>query len=195
MKKNPDIDIDSLTYGSTKKLIFNCNDCGYEYPEWKTMIYLRTSLGNGCPVCCESKGEKAIAACLDGLGVEYSREYRFEDCRYKRALPFDFYIFIEEGRIDTAIDEDGNAVVIPLELRTVAFGKILLIEFQGIQHYEPIKRFGGHVSFGERQKRDAIKKEYAKERDMPLLEVRYDDMNIEDTVREFIESYTECLKE
>lgn len=51
-----------------------------------------------------------VARILDELGVKYTREFRFEDCRDKGTLPFDFFI------------EEHNKI----------------IEFDGQGHFEPI---------------------------------------------------------
>lgn len=40
----------------------------------------------------ESVGEKKIADYLDSCAIQYVREKKFDDCRDKRALPFDFYV-------------------------------------------------------------------------------------------------------
>lgn len=46
-----------------------------------------------------------------------------------------------------------------------------LIEFQGRQHYEEIKMYGGLKPI---QHRDQIKRDYCKANNIPLLEIRYD---------------------
>jgi len=48
------------------------------------------------------------------------------------------------------------------------------IEYQGEQHFEPIKRFGGEVKFEENKKRDLQKKEKCKRNNVTLLEVTKD---------------------
>ena len=65
-----------------------------------------------CPVCVKSNssGEVIIENYLDSIGIRYEREKRFNDCRDRRTLPFDFYL--------------------P--------GHNLIIEFDGQQHYYPI---------------------------------------------------------
>lgn len=67
---------------------------------------------NRCPVCTQrtSQGELLISSILDELQILYDTEHKFEDCRAKRPLPFDFYL------------PDYNAIV----------------EFDGPHHYRPI---------------------------------------------------------
>ena len=57
----------------------------------------------------------------------------------------------------------------------------LLIEFQGIQHEQPIEYFGGEEQFEIQQEHDKRKREYAKQNNINLLEIWYYDIdNIEE---------------
>lgn len=86
--------------------------------------------GGGCPRCSVSKGEKAIASWLDEKGILYEPQKKFDNCKNVLSLPFDFYL------------PDYN----------------ILIEYNGKQHYEPIKYFGGQKTFDNQVLRDNIKK-------------------------------------
>ena len=103
--------------------------------------------GSGCPQCKESKGESYIEQLLINKSIKYIREYRFNDCKNKRTLPFDFYL------------PEHN----------------ICIEYNGMQHYKPIPYFGGETKFIERQKNDKIKKEYCVNNGIPLIIVKYND--------------------
>lgn len=48
-----------------------------------------------------------------------------------------------------------------------------LIECQGEQHYEPVAEFGGSYAFQIQQKNDEIKRKYAAEHNIKLLEIPY----------------------
>ena len=78
-------------------------------------------------------------------GVEFEQEYRFDDCRDKLCLPFDYYI----PSIKTAI------------------------EYDGIQHYKPVSLFGGEQAFLLLQKHDEIKTKYCKENNITLIRIPY----------------------
>lgn len=104
-------------------------------------------LGNGCPKCNKSKGEITVENFLTSKDIKFECQKRFQECRFKFCLPFDFYI------------ESHN----------------LLIEYQGIQHYKPIKRFGGKKTFVKRQRNDEIKRNFAKSFGYNLLEIRFDE--------------------
>ena len=49
---------------------------------------------NTCSICShkESKGEQRIRELLDNYNIVYEQEKRFDDCRDKKPLPFDFYL-------------------------------------------------------------------------------------------------------
>lgn len=66
--------------------------------------------GCGCPSCKTSKPVKSIMRYLERNQFEFEIEKRFESCRYKHTLPFDFYLPKED----------------------------LLIEYDGEWHYQPI---------------------------------------------------------
>ena len=105
--------------------------------------------GNGCPICKKSKGEFAISKSLDKLNVKYVEQKKFNDCKYKRILPFDFYL------------PDYNT----------------LIEYHGEQHYKALKHFGGEEAFKMRLFRDEIKNTYAIKNNYNLLIISYKEYN------------------
>ena len=99
--------------------------------------------GFGCKNCAESQGERMIRLVLEDMNINFTQEKRFASCRDKKELPFDFYL--------------------------PKFG--ILIEFQGFQHFKKHDYFGGEKAFKLLKKRDLIKKEWAKENHIPLLEI------------------------
>lgn len=111
--------------------------------------------GSGCPRCKESRGEKIVSKILKSMNITHTPQFKFRDCKFKADLIFDF-----------AIKKN----------RTL----IALIEYQGIQHYKPIKHFGGKESFILQQKKDEIKRNYAMTNKIPLIEIPYHIKNIED---------------
>lgn len=60
--------------------------------------------GSRCPYCSKSKGEIKIKEILEFLGIEFYQEYKFEDCKYKACLPFDFYL----PKYNMCIEYDGE---------------------------------------------------------------------------------------
>jgi len=62
-----------------------------KHKEFKQMLnnHLR---GHGCPFCDESKGERVIEKYLINNNIIFERQKKFEHCRDKNKLPFDFYL-------------------------------------------------------------------------------------------------------
>lgn len=105
--------------------------------------HLRAGGPCGCPNCYGSKGEIAIKKFLDSKNIKYTQQKTFNDCKHKGLLRFDFYL------------DDFNTVV----------------EFHGIQHFEPIAYFGGEEGFKLTQERDKIKKDYCATNGITMLEL------------------------
>lgn len=60
-----------------------------------------------------------------------------------------------------------------------------LIECQGEQHYQPVDEFGGKSQFEIQKKNDELKRKYAVEHEIKLLEIPYKNKKIEQ-VKEFL---------
>ncbi len=90
--------------------------------------------GIRCPYCNSPKGELIIDKILKSLGIDYETQQTFPDLKDKYYLSYDFYL------------PDQN----------------ILIEYQGIQHYQPVDIFGGETQFKNQQKHDKMKLDYAK---------------------------------
>lgn len=116
--------------------------------------------GVGCPRCKDSRGERDIAVLLDSMNVRYTQEQKFDSCKLKKQLAFDFFI------------EDR-----------------LLVEYDGRQHFQPINFFGGEEALKSNQERDAIKTQWAADNGYPLLRIRYDDEEWADRLRAAIDQH------
>ena len=90
-----------------------------------------------------SKGEKLVYEILTNLGLEFEEQKKFEDLKFKSFLSFDFYFELED--------------------------KEFVIEFDGLQHSQPIERFGGDESFKLQQLKDKLKNKYCEKNDIILL--------------------------
>lgn len=118
-----------------------------------------TTFKSGCPQCRESKGERLIKRWLRDNNIMFESEYRFSDCRNSLPLPFDFYL---------------------PELNTC-------IEYDGIQHFKPIDRFGGTEVFNRTLENDRIKESYCEDNSISLIRVRYD-QNVPEVLSELFQS-------
>lgn len=104
--KNNNIWLNQDEYHGTleRNLKIKCGNCG------KTFItsftnYARHNV-NKCKGCSkkESKGERYISSFLNKSKISFVREKRFEKCKDKRPLPFDFYL----PEYNTCIEFDGQ---------------------------------------------------------------------------------------
>ena len=104
-------------------------------------------LNQGCPVCNESHGEKFIRKYLDRHNIKYISQKRFKDLKDKTYLSYDFYL------------PNYN----------------MLIEYQGIQHYESInfRGNGKYSNLASQKLHDKLKREYAKDNGYKLLCIPY----------------------
>ena len=104
-------------------------------------------VGHGCPLCNESRGERKVRIWLQRHNIFYEFQKTFDDCRDERLLHFDFYL---------------------PDMRTV-------IEYDGEQHYQPIKHFGGEDQFKEILKRDEIKDKFCSDNNIRMIRISYKD--------------------
>lgn len=117
--------------------------------------------GSRCPYCQSSYGEQSIVAYLERKNISYEYQKTFPDCRYRAALPFDFFV--------------NNKV---------------LIEFQGRQHYDQISVFDAEESFELRQLRDSIKCLWAKHHHVPLMLIPFVEQdNLDEYLDKFLPRY------
>lgn len=109
-EKNKNIVI--LDYVNMKeKATFKCLKCNHI---WKSSASYMISNGRMCPKCEKYYyGERKISEILNSWNIEFIPQYRFEDCKDKRSLPFDFYL------------PSNN----------------ICIEYQGQQHYKQVSNW------------------------------------------------------
>lgn len=101
--------------------------------------------GHRCPYCNSPKGETIITKILNNLDIYFEYQKTFDELRDAQPLSYDFYIPEQS----------------------------ILIEYQGIQHYQPIDYFGGNATFKYQQKHDKMKADYAKDNGYNLIAVPY----------------------
>ena len=101
----------------------------------------------GCPICHESYGEKEIAKILKNANIKFERQKKFENCKNILALSFDFYL------------PKHN----------------YCIEYDGIQHFVPIKYFGGITKLKNTIINDNIKTEYCLKNNIKLIRIKYNE--------------------
>ena len=102
-------------------------------------------LGRGCPRCRESKGEIEIRKWLESNNIHFVKEKTFEECINDGRLKFDFYLTKEN----------------------------ICIEYDGVQHFRPIERFGGIEEYEKLKIRDSINNKFCEENNIKLIRISY----------------------
>lgn len=92
-----------------------------------------------------SYGETIISTFLDRMSIKYKYNNSLKDCISLSKLRFDFYL------------PDYNTC----------------IEYDGIQHFQPVSYFGGDVEFEKIKIRDKIKDDWCKVNGIKLLRINY----------------------
>lgn len=117
--------------------------------EWRTTPNSLLG-GSGCPRCNSSKLEKKTEDFLVANKINFVKQKRFKDVRgNSKPLPYDFFL------------PDYN----------------MLIETNGMQHYNPIPFWGGKEKYELRKRYDEIKREYAISHGYSFLEIPYTQMD------------------
>ena len=135
--------------------------------KWEATVSNRTFNKTGCPFCNVSHGEILISSILSKMDANFKIQYRFENCYAIETLPFDFAV--------------------------IKLGRVQLIEYDGIQHFDEKDFFGGSTGFKVLRNHDNTKNKYCAENDIPLLRIPYiydpqrDQTKIEAIVRGFVE--------
>jgi hypothetical protein len=114
--------------------------------------------GKGCPLCKTSKGELKIRKILEDNKIEFVPQKKFDECVGKRRrLPFDFYLPVYN----------------------------ICIEYDGKQHFELIKGWGGEYKLKLTQDSDTIKTNYCKTNNIKLIRITYNE-SIEDILQSIL---------
>lgn len=103
---------------------------------------------SGCPKCNRSHGERFISNYLDLRNIVYQEQYK---------VP-----------ISIEVQKTGYAIC-DFYLPTIN----TIIEYNGIQHYVPVEKFGGKLEFQHQQKRDWEIRNYCLRNNIRLIEIHY----------------------
>ena len=145
--------------GAHSKLIWKCKN-GHEWQAKPNGI----KSGTWCPICNESHGENKIKNYLISKNIIFMRQKKFNDCKFIRCLPFDFYL------------SEYN----------------ILIEYDGEQHYRT-SRFGKYLDtkklYYEIKRNDKIKTEYCKKNNILLIRISFYKKNVES----YLENKLSCI--
>ena len=143
--------------GSRDNILIFCNKCKENF----TIAPHHLTAGHGCGRCTKSLGEEIIKYIFLKRGISFAQQYTFKDCvGIKRKLPFDFAVL------------NGSDIK-------------CLIEFNGVQHYKAVDKFGGEEQLKKQQHYDNIKLNYCKNNGIKLIVIPYWEIkNIENILKE-----------
>ena len=103
--------------------------------------------GRGCPKCNSSKGELKIIEWLEYYNISYEMEKTFDGLISSKGVNLRFDFFLPNH--DTIIEYDGR------------------------QHFKPVKYFGGEIGLLKTQERDKIKNEWCKNNNIKIIKISY----------------------
>lgn len=135
------------SYNHQRRWFCQC-DCGNTIKAYSHQLISGHTQSCGC-LRSEffSLGETFISNILTANKIKFEREYSFADCKGigNKRLRFDFYI------------PSVN----------------ILIEYDGIQHFEPIEYFGGEEHYIRQVANDKIKNQYCLDHNIQLIRIPY----------------------
>lgn len=117
--------------------------------EWQATVYSRNQ-GVGCPYLTIYKGEEYIKQYLEKNNISFNVQQRFSDLR---------------GTGDGQLSYDFS-------MPDKKYGYIL-IEYNGIQHYESVEYWGGEAALKKQKEHDKRKRDYTKKHGYKLITVKY----------------------
>lgn len=127
-------------------IVFKCPVHGIQEVYWSNLVKRKE-----CPECSkmyiQSKGNKLVEEWLIDNNFDFFKEYKFEKCKDKRCLPFDFYIPSK----NTCIEVDGKQHYI-----NIFFGKNN--KDKALSYY---------------RRHDKIKTDFCKDNNINLIRVPY----------------------
>ena len=142
---NPEITVIGEYINSRTKIEVK-HSCGYE---WEA-IPIKLRQGTSCPRCNEPKGEKFLSKVLKSNNIPFVSQFNLvKNPKTNYWLRSDFAILNKEKE------------------------PILIIEYDGEQHFKSVDYFGGEEALKATKYRDSIKDEYCKENNIPFLRFNY----------------------
>lgn len=163
-KYNPNyknIEIVGNYTGVNHKIQCRCKNCSYEW-ETKASQLIDKRGGSGCPLCNQSKREIIVYNYLLKHRIDFEHQKDFPNLLGVSGFPlsYDFYI--------------------P--------SKNLLIEVNGLQHYSPVKYFGGIKKFNIQKEHDKRKRLYAQNNGYRLLEIKCCDSSYFENINKILQT-------
>lgn len=140
--------VESTNLTKQNKYKYRCQcDCGAIVEVFGNHLFTGHTTSCGC---VKSKANELMDKLLTSLQINFKREYKFNDCRDKRPLPFDFAIFNSNNEL------------------------LGLIELNGLQHYSTQGRgFYTKERLFTIHQHDYIKQKFCEDNQIELLTIPY----------------------
>ena len=171
--KNGNLKPEQVTFGSRRKvwwlLPYDDKKTGIHYDfEWQASISKRAR-GVNCPFLITYRGENYIKQYLQKNNISFNTQKKFSDL-----------FGIGDGQLsyDFSISDEKH--------------KYILIEYNGIQHYEANDYFGGEEQFKKQKEHDKRKRNYAKKHGYKLITIKYT-YDTYESVEEYLDKEFEKL--
>lgn len=145
------------------KMLIECKNCHTQSYRWGLTLIEAENIKCRCER--RTKGEDLVLQVLEKLNIaEYIEQYRIQA-------------------------ESGRTYILDFYLPSYN----LVIEYNGIQHYEPVPFFGGEEKFKQQVERDAYIKEYCLKNHLTLLTFNDKDnfQSITHTLLEFSKTFND----
>lgn len=161
-KLNSNIVVVGEYVNNKTNVLHKCKLCNYT---WESTPHNILNGKTSCPHCKKSHGERFIINYLDNHRIKYFAQYKFDNCKNQRPLPFDFYL------------PDYN----------------ICIEYDGIGHYQPTRWNGCNndkcnMVYQNTINNDNIKNEYCNNEHIKLIRIPYWEFdNIEEILNRELE--------
>lgn len=142
--------VESQYINANSCVVLRHKTCGQEYVVRANHFIFSNSR---CPCAgTQYRGEVALRELMQSLQLPFKQQFTFPDC-----------IGSKGGvcRFDCAVLDSSDQ------------SPLLLIEYDGKQHFEPVEFFGGQQEFEYRKRNDRIKDSYCKDHGIPLLRISY----------------------
>lgn len=130
---------------------------------WRFQVIPQNHINQRCAChqCNESSGEKLVNSILEKLQIPFTREVSILN-PYNQNHNFRVDFYIKYNNQD------------------------YIVEYNGIQHYKSVKLWDGDLGLKIRQARDQHLRQYCQDNSIHLLEIKYDNKNVEETIRAFL---------
>lgn len=184
--KNYPLTPDDVYTTERKYAWWRCKTCGHS---WWAELSAR-HYGNGCPKCAESCGERKVSHFLNEYHIAYiqnktiGKVWKWYYKAKKHSIEYKSHLaLVQHKRYDFVLQNNKNEI-------------FAIIEFDGTQHFSYNAFFTRSVKqYLSRCFEDHLKNRFAEEHQIPLLRIKYDQINqVEEAIADLLKNPQNYLK-